>query len=333
MKHMKKTVLAIAVSAMISTSLAGPYSPAGGYPNSTAISTPDDPNGTSVFVGWATDVVVERGFVKISDPAQGYVSHGVPEEALGFPQTTPTQTIEGVVSLGDAGTAVLTFERPIVNGLGYDFAVFENGFAPNLSEPNMIFLELAFVEVSSDGIHYERFPAVSLTQSEMQVSAFGYTSTLDTTNIHNLAGKYQAGYGTPFDLDEIKDVNDFVNVNAITHVRLVDVVGTLQSGYERYDSLGNIINDPWATSFSTGGFDLDAVGVIHQKTLMADVDRDGIVNLSDYAALSTAYLSDPNDPNWNDQCDLQPYADEVINIDDMRVMSDQWLFTEPWYDE
>ena len=49
---------------------------------------------------------------------------------------------------GDAGVAVMTFECPIADGPGYDFAVFENGFAPNPSEPNIMFLELAFVEAA-----------------------------------------------------------------------------------------------------------------------------------------------------------------------------------------
>ena len=33
--------------------------------------------------------------------------------------------------------------------------------------------------------------------------------------------------------------------------------------YASYDSQGNIINDPFPTPFETGGFDLDAIGVIH----------------------------------------------------------------------
>ncbi|MFN6048554.1 MAG: T9SS C-terminal target domain-containing protein, partial [Bacteroidota bacterium] len=48
----------------------------------------------------------------------------------------------GVVSLGDGGIATLTFDPPITNGDGFDFAVFENTFLDT-------FLELAFVEVST----------------------------------------------------------------------------------------------------------------------------------------------------------------------------------------
>ena len=54
--------------------------------------------------------------------------------------------------LGDDGSLVLTFPAPIADGAGPDFAVFENAFSTE-------FLELAFVEVSSDGTNFTRFPA------------------------------------------------------------------------------------------------------------------------------------------------------------------------------
>ncbi|MBC8393159.1 MAG: T9SS C-terminal target domain-containing protein [Deltaproteobacteria bacterium] len=310
--------------------MAGSFAPAAGQPGSTAIAMPGDPNDTSVFAGWATGVLIDRGLVKISEPSLGDVSHGTPQDALGPAQG---QSTVGVVSLGDAGVATLTFENPIANGPGYDFAVFENSFAPNPSEPNIMFLELAFVEVSSDGIHYERFAAASLTQSQTQVPAFGFTSTIDTTDIHNFAGKYSKGYGTPFDLEEIRDVNDLVDVTEITHIRLIDVVGTLQSGYARGDSMGNIINDPWPTDFSTGGFDLDAVGVIHEKTLTADINGDGTIDLQDYAEFGYAYQSNPSLSNWNYKCDVAPFINDQVDINDLLVFFDQWLLTEQWYIE
>jgi hypothetical protein len=48
-------------------------------------------------------------------------------------------------------------------------------------------------------------------------------------------------------------------------VRIVDVVGSIDPAYARYDSQGNAINDLFPTPFNSGGFDLDAVGVIHQN--------------------------------------------------------------------
>lgn len=55
-----------------------------------------------------------------------------------------------------------------------------------------------------------------------------------------------------------------LNLNSVTHIRIVDVVGSIDPLYATRDSLNRVINDPWPTFFETGGFDLDAVGVIHQ---------------------------------------------------------------------
>ena len=151
--------------------------------------------------------------------------------------------------------AVLTFASPICNEVGPDFAVFENPFhnAPHC------FLELAFVEVSSDGENYFRFPAVTNVPFETQMGGFG---VMDATMIHNFAGKYEVMYGTPFDLDEVED-DARLDKGRITHVRLVDVIGTIDPEYATYDSEGHIVNDPFPTPYWSSGFDLDAVGVIH----------------------------------------------------------------------
>jgi len=161
----------------------------------------------------------------------------------------------GVVSLGDGGSAICTFQYPIKNGIGNDFAVFENSFDDT-------FLELAFVEVSSDGINFVRFPSHSLTDTTLQTNTFG---TTDATKINNLAGKYRSSYGTPFDLQELSS-NPILNINYITHVKIIDVVGSVNKQYAKRDSYNNMINDPWPTPFPNGGFDLDAIGVIHQNT-------------------------------------------------------------------
>lgn len=223
---------------------AGPYAPAAGQPGSTAISK-DDPR----FVEWATGISVARGLQEIDKPDLGYASYGSPSDAFGPAQGSNTT---GVVSLGDGGAATITFAQPIANGPGPDFAVFENGISDT-------YLELAFVEVSSDDKNYFRFPSVSLTQTNTQVGGFG---TLDPTNLYDLAGNYRVGYGTPFDLSELAETPG-LNVNAVTQVRVVDVVGCIETSYCTYDSQGHKINDPWSTPFTSSGFDLGGVGVIH----------------------------------------------------------------------
>jgi hypothetical protein len=264
---LRKSLLLLVLAVSSSVASAGPYAPPAEEPNSTAIYM-DDPN----FVAWATGITVQRGYVNISDPSKGYTSYGEPEDAL-YNAEGDTYS---VVSLGDGGVATLTFEYAITNGPGYDFAVFENAF-------NDTFLELAFVEVSSDGNNFFRFNSVSLTPTNTQVGSFG---ALDTTNLHNLAGKYCAGYGTPFDLEELKDVNSLLDVNSITHVRIIDVVGYVQP---------------------------------------ADFSGDGIVNFTDYSIFATAYLSEPNDENWNQDCDIAQPVDNIIDMLDFAWFVDEWL--------
>ena len=228
-----------------------------GQEGSTAIHE-DSP----AFVAWATGCTVDRGPKQIDKPENGLASYGVDADALGKPDGLL------VVSLGDGGKAVLTFDSPICNGNGFDFAVFENPLK-YAQDTTLYFLELAFVEVSSDGENYFRFPAVSLIPESPQVGSF---DCLDPRLVHNFAGKYAPHYGTPFDLDELPD-DDRLDKNRITHVRVVDVVGCIKPEYATYDSEGHVVNDPWPTPFPSSGFDLDAVGVIHDVAHSAVSDH------------------------------------------------------------
>ena len=231
---------------------------------------------SSAFVNWATSCEVTRGYLKIDEPELGTVSTGQPELGIGKAGEN------GVVSLGDGGEAILQFDVPIINGEGFDFAVFENSFSNT-------FLELAFVEVSSDGVNYYRFPATSNTQTDTQIGTF---DLLDPTKLNNLAGKYRALYGTPFDLEELKDEIG-LDVGKITHVKVIDVVGTLDDDYATYDKNNNKINDPWSTNFGSGGFDLDAVGVINQDPTNAiEILNELVIRIfpnptSDYLMINT----------------------------------------------
>lgn len=223
------------------------------------------------FIAWANKCNVVRGFQDISNQSLGYTNVGDSSCAIGQAGTN------GVVSLGDGGVAILEFSSPIMDGNGPDFAVFENGF-------DNLFLELAFVEVSSDGIHFFRFPAISNTDTTIQTDGFGLT---DASKLHNLAGKYRAEYGTPFDLSDL--TNDaLLNKQAITHVKVIDVVGSIQNQYCSRDANNHKINDPWPTGWGNGGFDLDAVGVIHQQTV--GIDELELTNVSVYPNPATDVL-------------------------------------------
>ena len=195
----------------------------------------DDP----AIGGWATGVAAVRFGADVD------VSWQTPDEALGPAEGTSTD----IVCLGRGGTITLTFEAPISDRDGADLAVFENSFLDT-------FLELAFVEVSSDGEHFVRFDSVSL--GEAPVAAFG---TVDPATFGGLAGTYRQGFGTPFDLESLANRPDVLegrlDLDAVTHVRIVDIPGDGSV----LDSFGGPIYDPYPTTESAG-FDLDAVAVL-----------------------------------------------------------------------
>jgi hypothetical protein len=222
------------------------------------------PGSTAVHMSNSTITAWADGYAGVQYGTDVAEEWKQPGNALG-----PAQGIsEEVVCLGRGGQITLTFSGGIADGPGADFAVFENGF-------DDYFLELAYVEVSSDGINFVRFPNYSYTTNP--VEAFG---TVYTELIFGLASKYRRGYGTPFDLNELQIAyeaqlagnTDFsgafaaaltntfplLDLNHITHVRLVDAVGDGTA----LDARGQVVYDPYPTLISAG-FDLDAVGVIH----------------------------------------------------------------------
>jgi hypothetical protein len=235
----------------------GPFDPQVGSGAKDAI-----PFSSSAFQEWASSVVsITRGPQDISNPSSPLASFGSPTNALAMAYASSGK----VVSLGDGGSITLGFTTPIANGPGADLAVFENGFLSG--GPGLALLELATVSVSSDGVHFFEFPAISLTQTQTQVGGFGL---LDASNLNNLAGKYIAGFGTGFDLSELAGVSSFLNINDVTEVKITDVVGSINPQFGTRDSLGNLINDPFTTPFASGGFDLNGVGVINMASAVPE---------------------------------------------------------------
>lgn len=247
------TILTFFVLAAISlqAQFAGPYSPPPGEEGSNAVH-----RDSSLIERWGEEITVIRGPRDIAKPNGDLATAGDPENAVGASDGR-------VVSLGDGGSATYYFVNPLKNVEGPDFAVFENGFYS--FQDDGWYLELAFVEVSSNGTDFVRFPAHSLTQTDSQVWSFG---VLDPTHLNNLAGNFPLFYGTPFDLEELRD-STAVDINNITHIRIIDVVGSIDPQYATYDTAGNSINDPYPTDFPTGGFDLDAVAVLNPRLVSA----------------------------------------------------------------
>lgn len=242
------SLFGLALGLIGSAHAAGPFAPAAGQPGSTAIS-----KDSSDFVQWAT------GYKDYQPGSNVDAIWKTPEKGLGKAQGTATD----IVVLGDSGRITMTFSGSIYNGPGADFAVFENSFSDT-------FLELGWVEVSSNGTDYFRFPNYSFTPAA--VGGFG---SIDPTNIDGLAGKYRQGFGTPFDLNALAGTAG-LDVNNVQYVRIVDITGN-GAQFDSYPAAyggPHPIYDAYPTSGS-GGFDLDAIGVIHFTAATVAVPEPG----------------------------------------------------------
>lgn len=209
---------------------------------------------TPPIAGWASGYKDYQPGTNVAD------SWKTPDHAvgpIGGSADDPYSNNTYVVVLGDHGQITMTFDNPIVDGAGNDFAVFENGF--RVSGSTLDFIELGRVQVSSNGTDFVEFDSATL--NDKAVSAYGGAAA----NLYGgLAGRDLNSYGTPFDLTALKNKpavrSGKVDLNNITQVKIVDVVG---DGND-LDSFGRPIYDAYPTSGS-GGFDLRGVGALHQK--------------------------------------------------------------------
>lgn len=209
---------------------------------------------SSIILAWADDCQILRGWMDIADTSLGKTLQGSSTDAHG--------KADGfVVSLGDGGEAIYSLANPIMNGPGPDFAIFENGFIDPM-DSNGSYMELAEVFVSNDGVNYVKFPSQCFQDTNVQINGVGQYS--DCRKVHNLAGKYVLNYGTPFDLEEFIHLSQIDLLN-IRYIKIRDVIGSLNSDDCSRDKDGRKINDPYPTPYPSGGFDLDALGLIHLK--------------------------------------------------------------------
>ena len=129
------------------------------------------------IIAWAT------GVVSYNPGAVGDTTFQDAAAALGPAEGVSTL----VTNLGRGGSIALSFDAPIADGAGADFAIFENGF----SVGERVFAELAWVDVSSNGTTFVRFPGFYVPPPLS--SPVGEFDTVDNTNFSGFAGKYAAG--------------------------------------------------------------------------------------------------------------------------------------------
>ena len=246
----------VALSLVAIAAQAGPYVPGSVFEPLLPV-TIGDPG----IEGWAT------GVLDFNFGPAGDTSFQIPANALGPAEGTSGGVTNLGRGVGGEGWITLSFDAPIIDGPGADFAVFENGF---LVGPNQLFGELAWVEVSTDGLSFFRFPGF-YSPNASPVGEFG---TFDPTDFTGFAGKYEAGSGTPYDLALFSEA-PLIDVNNINYVRITDIVGdgsVLDDTPAFVEVNGQMIPtgcpcpvyDPYAPTLQgPNGFDLDGVGVLH----------------------------------------------------------------------
>lgn len=279
-----------------------PFAPAAGEVGSTAV-----PMGDARIADWATAV---ESVVFGSDVDTRWRDT---DAVLGPAEGNAV----GVLALGRGGAITLRFGRPVVDGPGPDLAVFENGFSDD-------FLELAWVEVSTDGVHFVRFPNYSATAEP--VGGFG---TMDARAVYGLAGKYRRGFGTPFDLGELAEAYaaveagevvyaaafeeqlltnfPYLDLHDIRYVRLVDVVGDGTAASAAANPAGGAypIYDPYPT-VGSAGFDVDAVAVLYAG------GRD-FGEYGEARGLSGEWAADADGDGWADGLEYLMGTDPVVS--------------------
>jgi len=199
---------------------------------------------------------------------------------FGPPQAYDASGIGGstdVLNIGVGGKIVVGFEGKVIfDGAGSDFVIYENPFYISGSTEH-IFLEPAYVFVSSDGDNWTSFtthyqvqnPPLQYDDNPLHYSGFAGIHPVfsNSTNGIDPLNQLSAG-GDWFDLSDISDtaLRDGVDIQNICFIKIVDV----SAGVGR-DSDGNII--PGVYYPSLDGFDIDAIGCKNFRNILSECNN------------------------------------------------------------
>ncbi len=173
--------------------------------------------------------------------AAGYNQAKLPDIVLGPPQGKGNSAGSlDVASLGAHGEIVLGFgAQVIIDGPGADLVIFENPFWPG-GDASQVFAELAEVSVSDDAETWQTFPCDTAGDGNARFpGCAGFTPTLE----------YDAETLVPLDPDQTGgDAFDLADL------------GVKRARFVKIRDLATV--EPAGMS---GGFDLDAVGIVNVK--------------------------------------------------------------------
>ena len=69
--------------------------------------------------------------------------------------------------------------------------------------------------------------------------------------------------------------------------------------------------------------------VIQMPRTLSDFAENEKVDLVDFAVIAAAWLSEPGDTEWNSICDISDPPDDIIDLFDISVFVEQWLWQAP----
>lgn len=189
--------------------------------------TPNPADGKNDEAAFATSVV---SFTP--GEGAGFGADRMPDVVLGPPEGGDAESGSlDVLTLGRGGEIVLAMSRPIIDGPGADFVVFENAF--RIKGSSKIYEELGEVSVSADGSTWTSYPCEP--EAERVARCAGRTPVLaSSSNGVSLLDPAASG-GDAFDLAEL-------GLSLVNYVRIRDK----RAGFPGAD-----------------GFDLDAVVSLH----------------------------------------------------------------------
>lgn len=72
--------------------------------------------------------------------------------------------------------------------------------------------------------------------------------------------------------------------------------------------------------------DVSVTAVTAPQVTGGDFEPDCDVDLEDFNTLASAWLSDPDDNNWDGRCDISDPGDSIIDGFDLEVFSENWLW-------